>query len=289
MRDPRLWSGFVLALGITIGTFADERPERVVPQLGEFRILSGDFHVHAAPGDGTLLPWELRREAARAGLDVLAITNHNTTFAARFGRWWTENVAGSPPILLVGEEITSPDYHIAAAGIRRTVTRRQSAASAVAEVHAQGGVAIAAHPAREYWAGYDDRALALLDGAEAANGTDPIVRKQFDEFRERARQRNVDIAPIGSSDFHGGPALGRCRTYLLVREQTEAGVLEAIRSGRTVAADAAGNLYGDPELVRLVRARQPAGRSDDRAAWRRLAVGCAWLGIIGMVLFRRTP
>ena len=46
------------------------------------------------------------------------------------------------------QEITNPDYHLIALGLERTITADQPATSAAADVHAQGGVAIAAHPSR---------------------------------------------------------------------------------------------------------------------------------------------
>ena len=286
MTSPRQWAAIVLAGGVVLGAALDERPAREVPRADGYWILSGDFHVHAALGDGTLLPWELRREARRAGLDVIAVTNHNTTFAARFASWWARSVGGPWPLVIAGEEITSPDYHMVAVGIRRTVSRRQPAASAISQVHAQGGVAIAAHPSAAYWSGYDGTAMTGLDGVEVANDTDPFVVAEYAEFAERARARNADLAAIGSSDFHGSPAMGRCRTYLFVREQSEAGILDAIRNGRTVAADDRGNLSGDPALVRLVEVNTPQGRSDRNRGWRRLSVALAWIGLLGLMLLR---
>jgi len=263
----------------------DQPPDRIVPKTGGYLILAGDFHVHGGPGDGTLLAWELRREAQRAGLDVIAVTNHNTTCAARFAVWWSSYFKGPLPIMTAGEEITSPDYHLVAVGIRETVHRRQSAASAIDAIHRQGGVAIAAHPDRDYSSGYDERALTSLDGAEAADSSNPLDLADYAEFRRRARERNPGIAAIGSSDFHGSPQLGRRRTYLFARSLDEGGVLEAIRSGRTVAADEDGSLYGDAEMVRLVEANRPAGRSDVNAGWRRFTVACAWIGVIGLLSF----
>ena len=288
MTRARLLAGLLLAAGIGVGTMTDRLPVRAETRAGEFWILSGDFHVHAAPGDGTLLPWELRREAARAGLDVVTITNHNTTIAARFGRWWMQRSDAPFPIILAGEEITAPGYHMAAVGIRHTVDRRQPAASAIEAVHAQGGLAIAAHPGRKYWDGYDDRALALLDGTESANGSDPIIARDYAAFRNRVLTRKASVAAIGSSDFHAWPSLGRCRTYLFVRERSEAGVFEAIRAGRTVAEDEQGNLYGASEWVREVETQRPAGRSDENASWRRLSLASAWTGVAGLLLFGRT-
>ena len=38
-----------------------------------------DLHAHSTASDGTLTPAELVRAADQAGLDVVAITDHDTT------------------------------------------------------------------------------------------------------------------------------------------------------------------------------------------------------------------
>jgi predicted metal-dependent phosphoesterase TrpH len=286
MTYARRWASAVLATGIALGTLTDTVPERSVPRAGEYLILSGDFHVHAAPADGTLWPWELRREARRAGLDVVAVTNHNSILAGRFAHAWASYFHGPSAMILAGEEITSPDYHMAAVGITRVVDRRNDAASAVEEIHAQGGVAIAAHPTRRYWAGYEN-ATPALDGAEVAALPERAFAPEFVEFFRRAQARNPDIAAIGSSDFHAWPSLGTRRTYLFALERSESAVLDAIRAGRTVAEDEDKNLVGASEWVQQVEANRPTGRVDTNAGWRRVSVACAWLGLLGLMLFHR--
>ena len=286
LRSPRLLSALLFVAGLAIGTLADRLPERVVPRSGESWILSGDFHVHVFPGDGSLPPTELPREAARAGLDVIAVTSHNVTWPARLARW---RAGGDGPIVLVGQEITNPAYHMIGAGLTGTVNWWQPAAAAIAEVHRHGGVAIAAHPSRGSWAGFDANARALLDGSEFVDaGTrpgDPPPR-DYVSFYDAARAHNPRLARIASTDTHGAPPVGSIRTYIVAREPSEAGVLEAIRNGRTVAAGPGRALHGDPELVRLVEANRPAGRVDMNPGWRRFAVALAWVGVLGMVLFR---
>lgn len=286
MRRPRLWAGALLGVAVAVGTAADERPSRAVPRSGEYWILAGDFHVHAGPGDGTLLPWDLRTEARRAGLDVIAATNHNTTLAGRLAEWWGRQFPRDAPIVIAGEEITSPDYHLAAVGVRETVSPWQPAASAIDAIHAQGGVAIAAHPAREYWPGYPEAALSRLDGAEVANDPRPIPRADAAAFMRRALALNADVAAIGSSDFHGWSKMGNSRTYLFVRERSASGVLDAIRNGRTVAESEDGTLLGPADLVRAVQANRPAGRSDGNRGWRWLSLACAWIGVLGLLFLR---
>lgn len=287
MRGRRLCWLLVLA-GLVIGTFADAVPHRDIPRAGEYLVLAGDFHVHAFPGDGTLHPWALRAEAARQGLDVYAITGHNNRAAARL--WERFGGSAGGPLVMSGEEITNPGYHMIAVGTSRVV-RGDSvpAAAAVADVHAQGGVAIAAHPVRRFWNAYDDGVVAQLDGSEAAH---PDAKRfagaaeAFDAFFARGRARAADgsFAAIGSSDVHIAPRLGASRTYLLVRERSAAGVLEAIRAGRTVGSDVDGTLHGDPGLVRLIEGHRPAGPVATHQFWRWAALALTWAGVLGTVL-----
>jgi hypothetical protein len=192
--------------------------------------------------------------------------------------------------VIVGQEITNPDYHLIAVGVERVVNADQPAAAAIDDIHAQGGVAIAAHPGRRFRGYDDDRTVAQLDGTEIAHSamhTDRQLEEDLAAFFERARRLNPAIAPIGSSDFHASIGLGRCRTLLLVRERTVAGVLAAIRQAKTVAVDANGRFHGDAALVRLVKQSETSWPSDRRhTAWRRLSTVLAWLGALGIVMFR---
>ena len=284
--SPRVASAALIVAGAIVGTLADRIPSRQAVRAGDYWVLSGDFHVHAFPGDGALAPWMLRDETARAGLDVIAVTNHNQSFTGRLAEWWSAKGDGS--LMLAGQEITNSQYHMVAAGIGVAVNADQPAAGAIADVRAQGGVAIAAHPSRRF-KGYDgDATVAALDGTEASHSGihfDDVFRRDLSAFFERARRINPGVAAIGSSDFHGmPPPIGLSRTYLFVRERTKAGVLDAIRSGRTLAVDRDGGLTGDPSLIALLGDVRPAGRSDPHPEWRRVSVVLTWLGALGLVI-----
>jgi hypothetical protein len=168
--------------------------------------------------------------------------------------------------------------------VNEPIDPHQPSRSAIAAVHSQGGVAIAAHPAGRY-VNYDSAALAILDGAEAAHvADDPAWAKAFLDFWRRARRTNPRTAAIGSSDFHSSPAVGSSRTYVFARAVTTAGVLEAIRHGWTVASDPAGRLYGDPAFVALIERARPAGRSDPHPVWRRVSLSFVWIGVLGLLV-----
>ncbi len=286
MISPRLASAALLGAGIAAGTIADVIPVRRPLLRGGYVVLEADLHVHSFLGDGALWPWDLAFEARRKGLDAIAITNHNQVLAARIGRGLSRRIEG--PLVLVGEEITAPAYHLIAVGIEETVGWRGTAAQAIEEVHAQGGAAIAAHPTRSYQGAYDAAALRVLDGAEVAH---PFAysagMQELRDFFSRLELARARPAPIGSSDYHVFSSLGLCRTYVFAREAGERGLVEALRQGQTVAYDLGGMPHGDPELIRLL-GTPPAPPADPPsiAVLARLGWICSWLGALGLPLFR---
>jgi hypothetical protein len=251
-------------------------------RAGDDLVLSADFHVHAFPGDGVLTPQSLRDEALRAGIDVFAVTNHNQFVAARLISWLPADA--NAPLVLPGEEITHSDYHLIAVGIDRAISSEGTPADVAAHIHALGGVAIAAHPNRQF-RGWDDRGFAAVDGTEVARADDREQdRRDYIDAFARAQRLNPRIAAIGSSDVHGTLGLGDSRTFVFVRERSQKGVLDAIRTGRTVAENDRGELFGDPNLVKAIRANAPGGRTDPHRWVRRLGVVLAWIGVAGMVV-----
>jgi hypothetical protein len=280
----RRTAAIVFLSGLVLGAITDTVPAREPVRAGGYEILAGDFHVHAFVGDGGLAPWVLQRQAARVGLDVIAITNHNQTLAGRLGRKAAARSTG--PMVIVGEEITGRDFHLIAVGIEQPVTWDQPVSDAIDQVHSQGGVAIAAHPFYGFVEGYDRNALAHLDGVEVAH-SDSLKSEmglQLEEFYRRTLAENPGVAAIGSSDFHTSGPLGLCRTLLFVRERSQAGVLEAIREGRTVGRCGTDTFHGAPGLVRLVEpykaALEPAKQSI--LAW--VAVVAVWVSLLALAL-----
>jgi PHP-associated len=283
-------SGFLLLLAIAAGTWSDA-PRRHSPViLSGYRVLAADFHVHTFPfSASTLAPWDLVFEAPRQGLDALAITGHNQVLAGKLGRWFSRSIAHwtGGPIVLAGEEVHAPDYHLIALGIDTTVSWRLNAARAIDEIHRQHGIAIAAHPTAQYRAGYDAEAMSKLDGAEIVQPISYSAGNAYRDLQEFYARRR--LTAIGSSDYHGVGPVGLCRTYVFTREAGEQGILEALRQGHTVVYDRAGRAYGDPELVRLApQERSLRGREDGErspgfpAAFSRT---CGLAGMLGVILF----
>ena len=283
-------AGFAAALvaGVALCTLADVQALPPPAMINGFYVLGADFHVHAAFGDGGLTPWDARREAARRGLHVIAIANHNQVHSPRIHRALFGSTA--LPLLLTGQEVTTPTHHILAIGVSSAVAWNQSAADTIRDIQSRGGVAIAAHPQGSTSRGYDSDALSVLDAAERTHPgmyRDHETEANFARFFTRARQHNLQVAAIGDSDFHFNGRIGLCRTYLLARELTERGVLEAVRAGRTVAYDLYGNPYGDALHIKHVEAARRATLSTPArwAFWTNIAGdGLVWGALLALAL-----
>lgn len=289
----RAAAGILVLIGLIGGTFTEHPPDTSVVKRGGYDVVEVDFHAHSFLGDGMLSPFALVSRARYEGLRAIAITDHNRLFAAKAGRWYSRLAGG--PTVLVGEEVTAPEFHLIALGIDRYVSWRQSAAEVIEDIHRQGGVAIAAHPTRRYWPAFDDNVVRQLDGAEVVLTNAYASSHKAEEimsFYRRLEENGRHLTAIGSSDYHWFNSLGMSRTYVFADNNDEAEILEALRVGRTVVFDRDGNPYGNSELIRLLQA-DPIKRDISIYNYKGSGIGdvitrtLGWLGLLGLVLFGR--
>jgi hypothetical protein len=284
------WTSICLVLAALVaGTLSDTPRKNPVVMLGGYRVLAADFHVHSFPLSWAFLgPFDTVEEANRQGLDVIAMTPHNLIWVAEVGHWFSQVTGG--PTVLVGEEIVSPRYHLLAIGIQRTIRWNQSAAKAIDEIHEQGGIAIAAHPVKAYWRGYDADAMRKLDAAEVLHPLAYESAKGYQELQEFYARAHVTA--VGDSDYHGLGPMGLCRTFVFAREDSEAAVLDALRIGRTVVYDRDGRAFGDAQLValasqnpqfqELLRPQSERGLDNFLA---KVSRTCGIFGLLGLFVF----
>lgn len=242
----RWWITAALFLALIVGTVADRPRDHEPMTAGEYVVLSGDFHLHSGlTSGGTMTPWGLVGEAIRQDLDVVAITGHNEAWGGRAARTFSHFVDG--PIVLAGEEITSATQDLIAVGLQSTVSPDLPLVDQIAEVHRQGGVAIAAHPIERFQRAYlDSGAATAIDGTEVCH---PVIYERQGAAAELfAFAARTNATPIGSSDFHANGRVGVCRTFVFATEATERGVVQAIRDHRTVVY-ANGRAFGAPHLL----------------------------------------
>ncbi len=175
-----------------------------------------DLHIHTTFSDGTAAPEDvLNYYALRPDCRVLAITDHDTLDGARHAK---EFAAQHPEIygdleIIVGEEVSSSDGHVLALFLSERIPPGMSAAETIGAIHAQGGIAVAAHPYTSWlrWSGLvgvGDLVHELpFDAIETKNSNFTEV------FANRKAERNAgDLARLGNSDGHFLDAIGRCYT-----------------------------------------------------------------------------
>jgi hypothetical protein len=270
----------MLLAGLAAGSLSDITPRRDPVYAGGYRVLAADFHLHTFPlSASTLTPWDLLWDAQRQGLDAIAVCGHNEVWSGRAAHWFARHFGG--PAVLPCEEIHGPAFHMIAAGIHATVSWRLSAADAIAEIHRQGGVAIAAHPVSAAWPAFDARAMQLLDGSEVLQ---PIAYDaEIATLELRAFYGRKPMAAIASSDWHGPASPGMCRTWVFVHNNSEAEILQAIRDRRTVVYDR-GQYFGDPALIALAKADRRFTEVPPFSPMALLSRILAVAGLLGIVL-----
>ena len=196
--------------------------------------LRAALHVHSTSSDGELAPRALARHYARAGYDVVALTDH-----------WHRSVAPSTPELVVlpGVELNcvlpeDRDGHVLGIGIERDPSELEGERRDLAEtadwIVGAGGVAYLAHP---YWTGVRPAGFELppsVTGIEVFNaGCELEVGRglssvHWDELLEDGR---ACPALVTDDSHHPGFDSDHAWTWLRA-ERTAASVLSALREGR---------------------------------------------------------
>jgi predicted metal-dependent phosphoesterase TrpH len=236
-------------------------------RIGDLWVLEGDVHVHSSFAGALSTPVDIPLVARRRQLDFVAVTEHNAWFGGAVTRLLAGGLAPEL-VVLPSEEITNRAYHLLAIGLERRVDPRLPLSAIADEVHAQGGVVVAAHPTRDTW----PLLLGLaeeqkLDGAEVFHPTiylhEDRAREHAEFLAEASRRSGRPLLAFGSSDFHGGSAIGTSRTLVLARERTGASILEAIKAGRVVAVTNDGRTAGDPRWTEALAAAGIHSRAGD--------------------------
>ena len=230
------------------------------------RVGRADLHLHTRYSDGRDGPEAVLARAARRGLDVVAITDHDTMEGSLIA---AELAARSPggPAVVPGLEVTTSSGHVVGLYLREPVEAGMTPAQTVAAIHEQGGLAMAPHP---FWrpgdstrgGGVGREALEEIpfDAVEVVNGG-PVPSMWRANRRMRALRESGRLggAPLGGSDAHVAAAVGWAHTLFEGSGPEE--LRRAIEKGATRPARifpnpvhlvryGAWGLAGDPRLLR---------------------------------------
>jgi hypothetical protein len=233
---------------------ADIRHEIKFPDIGGYKTLKCDFHMHTVFSDGLVWPTVRVDEAWREGLDAIAITdhikyqphaeddvdvppNHNRPYEIAADRAKEMNI-----LVVKGAEITgdTPPGHFNALFLKDIEPLEiEDFNDVMKEANQQGGFVFWNHPGWEPEAkGWFDIHTKLyenkwLHGIEVVNG-----RTYYPEAHQWCLQKNLTM--LGNSDIHD-PAVDWAKTHLKHRtitlvfaaERSVEALKEALKKGRT--------------------------------------------------------
>lgn len=176
-----------------------------------------DLHVHTNFSDGLDNPRDIVRAAHQEGLQVIAVTDHDTLEGAVRAKEYSHNRPDLGVEVIVGEEISTTNGHLIGLFLKTLVPPRLSAKRTVELIHQQGGLAVLAHPFHPFTGKFPKfpRAVELIDELEL-DGMETLNNGEFygPPFNAKAAKlcRLKGFAAVGSSDAHKARFVGMAYT-----------------------------------------------------------------------------
>ena len=189
-----------------------------------------DLHIHTTfSGDSTVAPEEAIERALAIGLDGVAFTEHNS-FAASDPVERLKEKYGKKILILRGVEYSSSDGHILLFWIdERLISalgRYATASEVIRAARAAKGVAIAAHPFREWALFRSDLSAFDFTAIEAFNGHNNAE----ENAQALVTAESLKTPTTGGSDSHSPQEVGACCT-VFPGVVTEDNFIEALTLG----------------------------------------------------------
>jgi hypothetical protein len=223
---------------------------------------AGDLHVHTLHSDGSVSAAAAGRAAREAGLDFIAITDHNNTTHQL-------ETSDAPGLLVItGEEVTTPGGHANVWGLggwRREIDFRilpgpGAIQPLVDAARARGTIFSINHPVLECGGcAWEHDIPAGIESVEIWNG--PVAPQHGAvELWDRLLGQGRRLTGVGSSDWHRAPApLGRASVRVRAEELSTQAILAAIRAGRVVVM---GDARTPPPILTARAGNATAGVGD---------------------------
>lgn len=211
----------------------------------------GELHLHTNHSDGVAPLSELISEAERAGLDFIALTDHNTTSShaeISRGGWGLNN--GDGVLVIPGMEFTTFFGHAVALGITDYIDWRMESPEGFNEkiraVHDQGGLFQVAHPfsigdplcSGCEWM-YDDVDYHQVDLLEVWSGSwsgNHWPNRLALRLWERLLNKGMRVTAVAARDVHKPEDLHHpadcANTYIQASSRSVGEILEGLRQGR---------------------------------------------------------
>jgi len=189
-------------------------------------MLTCDLHVHTNYSkDGESSVEEIIRAAEVAGLDAIAITDHDSVDGAK------KALACETSVLVIpGIEVTTKQGHLLVLGVTEIIPAGLDVETTVAIARRMGALLILPHPYHVWRHGVARRRKAgmmVVDAVESFNS-----RYIVGSANRKAERIALKLGKpcVGGSDAHNARFVGFGRTYVDAEKNVPA-ILDAIRAG----------------------------------------------------------
>ena len=223
-----------------------------------------DLHVHSAASlDGRMSLSEIVEEAKAKGLHGVAICDHDVLYTGEQKQDF---------LVIPGIEYSTECGHLLGLFLTEPV-EKTDIATLIDAIHAQGGLAVLAHPfARNRDEKRLEALLPLLDGVEVWNGRanrkNPKANEQADRFA-----RKKELLPFAGSDAHVPQEIGNGYVCLQAEERSLSAVKAALLKGNYATRGTNGrHIYvAKSQCSKLKKTNAPLGK---RLKWLAFAAKC---------------
>lgn len=187
-----------------------------------------DLHIHStASRDGESGVAEIIRAAGDRGLDVIAITDHDSVDGAK------EAVSVPSSVLVIpGIEVSTKHGHLLVLGVTEPLPGNLPIQDTISLARSRGGVVILPHPYHLWRHGAARKqkdVISLVDAVEVFNSR--YITGSANRKAARVARR-MGKPMVAGSDAHNARYVGYGRTFIDA-ERTIPSVLSAIREGKT--------------------------------------------------------
>ena len=195
-------------------------------------MLKMDSHIHSeySPDSKSKLK-DIFKVAKTRGLDIIAISDHNTVEGSREAIRLTKN---DDLFVVPSIEISSLEGHILGFGCEENIKRDLPAGETIDLIHEQGGLAIIPHPYCFYRHGLlckADYKDLKIDAIETKNARF-IVGYCNNKAKKLSKKEN--LPGLGASDAHYYKFVGDCYSKIDCEKDIDS-VFKAIKKGKVEA------------------------------------------------------